>query len=183
MDLLRTIGRGRILRQLLLVLSLAAVVAHAQDSGPMRGDHMKAATIHKFANYIQWPESTHHRVAEKTLSICLLGEKPYRGALHDLQETTDTSVRQVANSSQTIGCDMLVIGDSEQDELDQILQELRGKSVVTVSEIKSFVERGGMIRLYVKNNRIRFDINLHATREAQLRFDHRLVRLSNAVRD
>ncbi len=171
------------LRQLLLVILLFAVAAHAQDNGPTRGDQMKAATIHKFANYIQWPESANHRVAEEALSICLLGEKPFHGALHNLQKTTDTIVRQVASGSQSIGCDMLVISNSEQAGLDQVLQELHGKSVVTVSEIKSFMERGGMIQLYVKNNRIKFDINLQAAREAQLRFDLRLVRLSNVAKD
>ncbi len=180
MDFLKTLSRGCML---LLVISLDAVAAHAQDSGPTRSDSMKAATIHKFANYIQWPESANQRVAEETLSICLLGEKPFHGALHNLQKTTDTIVRQVASSSQTAGCDMLVISESEQSRLDEVLQKLHGKIVVTVSEIKSFMERGGMIQLYVKNNRIRFDINLHAAREAQLRFDLRLVRLSNVARD
>ncbi len=141
---------------------------------------MKAATIFKFASYINWPDNRDDRVAEG-LSICLLGEKLYDGALLALQETTDTIVRQVVSESQTIGCDMLVIGKSEQDRLDQVLQELRGKSVVTVSEIDGFTDRGGMIRLYDKNNRIRFDINLNAAREAKLRFNLRLVRLSMVV--
>ena len=184
MDIRKMIIRGCGLRPLLLVVVLLTMaVTHADDNATARAHQMKAATIYKFARYIQWPESVKRPTADEALSICLLGEDLYDGALHALQNSTNITVRPVDSSSQAIGCEILVIGKSEEARLDQVLQELDGKSVVTVSEIERFTDQGGMIRLYDKNNRIRFDINLRAAQEAELRFDLRLIRLSVAVSD
>ncbi len=183
-DILNTIVR-RVLPPLLLVASsLITGAACAEDSGPTRVHQMKAACIHKFARYIHWPDAVNRAASNPGSSICLLGEDPYDGALQALQRTTDISVRQVDDVSQTTGCHMLVIGASEQARLDQVLQALRGQSqsVVTISEIDGFTNRGGMIHLFSRNNRIVFDISQSAARAAQLRFDLRLIHLANVVR-
>ena len=182
MDILKTIGRwlGPRLPPLAVVL-LTSVVVHGEDNDATRAHRMKAACIHKFARYIHWPHTPNNPATTPGLSICLLGEDPYDGALQALGSTTDITVRQVGDSGQMTACDMLVIGESEQGRLDQLLQELSGQSVVTISEIDGFTDRGGMIRLYAKNNRIMFDINQRIAGEARLRFDLRLIHLAAAV--
>jgi len=166
---------------LFVAVSLTLVTANAENSGPTRADRMKAASIYKFSRYIHWVDTEDNRVISAGTSICILGTDPYDGALYALQGSTNISVRPVDNSSQTIGCHILVISQSEQARLHRVLRDMRGKRLVTISEIDGFTDQGGMIRLYTKNNRIRFDVNQAAAREVQLRFDLRLTRLAASV--
>jgi len=182
-DILKAEIRSVAVPAALLLLSVMMAAVAAEDDVSSRDHLMKAATIYKFAHYIHWPEDRGGQSGKGALSICLLGGDLYDGALAALQDTGSVVVRQVDGISHLPGCDILVIGTSEQARLEQVLEELQGHSIVTVSEIDRFTDRGGMIRLYDKNNRIRFDINLRAAREAELRFDLRLVRLSVTVRD
>ena len=168
-------------RSLLLVLALITVAAHGEDNAPTRSDQMKAAVIYKFARYVHWPDAASGPVNGAGASICILGKVPYDGALQALQKTTNIAVRRVDQGSQMTDCHMLVIGESEREELDQILWDLRGKYLVTISEIDGFTDQGGMIRLYQKNNRIRFDINQRAARDVRIRFDLRLTRLAASL--
>ena len=165
-------------QSLLLVLALITFVAHGEDSAPSRVDQIKAAAVLKFAHYVHWPDSENGFAEIAGASICILGNDPYNGALHALQRVAKVTVRQVVNGSETTGCRMLVIGESERDRLDLVLDELRGKGLVTISGIDGFTNRGGMIRLYAKNNRIRFDINQRTARDVRIRFDLRLTRLA-----
>ena len=66
--------------------------------------------------------------------------------------------------------------------LKELKQDLIDELEV-ISEIDGFTNRGGMIRLYARNNRIRFDINQGAAREVEIRFDLRLTRLAASVHE
>ena len=181
MDFLNTARRKLLLLSLLLALPLSSPAVLGQDDSSSRAQRMKAASIYKFTRYILWPDSAAELDAEVSTTICLLGTDPYDGALQALQNSTDINVRQVDNSDQMDGCHFLVISESEQAGLEKVLRELRGKSVVTISEIDHFIDRGGIIRLYARNNRVRFDINQRAARDSQLHFDPRLTRLAATV--
>jgi hypothetical protein len=56
-----------------------------------------------------------------------------------------------------------------------------GLPVLTVGEHEEFLTDGGMIRLFVEDNKVRFSINQKAADAAGILISSRLLRLARAV--
>ena len=65
--------------------------------------------------------------------------------------------------------------------MKEILAALKGRNILTVSDIDDFTKDGGIIRFVTENNKIRFKINMEAAKTANLRLSSKL--LSAAERD
>ncbi|MDX1696889.1 MAG: YfiR family protein, partial [Thiohalobacterales bacterium] len=65
--------------------------------------------------------------------------------------------------------------------LDEVLDSLGGMPVLTVSDIESFTTRGGIIRLRMIDNRVRFDINTAVAGNAGLSISSKLLSLATSV--
>lgn len=78
-------------------------------------------------------------------------------------------------------CHVLFVGKSEDKQLVRILDRLRDWNVLTVSDIGDFAQRGGIIGLTKKEDKIHFEINLDASKMAGLRISSRLLKLARIV--
>jgi hypothetical protein len=77
---------------------------------------------------------------------------------------------------------ILVIGRGKARLLPVILEFLGGSDgILTVGEREDFAERGGVVRLVEKSDRIAFEINHEAARAAHLRIGSQLLRLAERV--
>jgi hypothetical protein len=63
-----------------------------------------------------------------------------------------------------------------------VLDQLRGRPILTVSDADGFAEAGGMIGLFIEDSRVRFAINLGAAESAHLTISSRLLNLARIVR-
>ena len=71
------------------------------------------------------------------------------------------------------------IGASEKSRLAKIVEDVKNRPVLTVSEVEGFVERsGGMVNLVTGPNRIIMEINREATGQAKLSLSSQLLRLA-----
>jgi uncharacterized protein DUF4154 len=80
------------------------------------------------------------------------------------------------------GCHILFVGREEQERLGEILDTLKGRPTLTVSDADGFSRRGGMIGFMTDRNRIRLRINLEAARAAELTLSSKLLRPAQIVR-
>jgi hypothetical protein len=62
--------------------------------------------------------------------------------------------------------------------LPQLLQQLRGWPVLTVSDAEGFTSQGGVIGLLLEDDRVRFEIGVAAAQAAGLQISSKLLRLS-----
>ena len=67
---------------------------------------------------------------------------------------------------------------SERERTAQILSNLRGRSVLTVSDIEGFAGLGGMVELFTERSKIRMRINLEAVKAANLKISSKLLRVA-----
>ena len=77
---------------------------------------------------------------------------------------------------------MLFISRSEKERIPALLNQLKGSSVLTVSEINGFAERGGMINLTVANKSVKVEINQGAVEQAELQISAKLLKLARLVK-
>ena len=64
----------------------------------------------------------------------------------------------------------------------QILDGLRGASVLTVGEIDRFAQQGGIIGFLTEENKVRFEINAAVAEHARLKISSKLLALAKTVR-
>ena len=92
------------------------------------------------------------------------------------------SIQRYSNIRNVQECHILFISRSEKERLPTVLNQLRQRHILTVSEIDHFTEQGGMIGLFIENNRIRFRINQDTIEAANLRISSKLLNLASNVR-
>jgi hypothetical protein len=79
-------------------------------------------------------------------------------------------------------CPVLFISSSEDSRLKEILVGLDKSGVLTVSDIPSFAQRGGIIQFVVVANKVRFEVNLSNAQDAGLTLSSDLLKVAVAVR-
>lgn len=145
---------------------------------------VKAAFLYNFAKFIQWPSEP--PVDEGAFVISILGRDPFGRALDDTLQgkTIDNRkiiLRRVSRVEDVGPSQILFISDSERDRLPQILEQMGTRAVLTVGEMSQFAERGGVIRLKMDQDRIRFEINVAAAERSGLRISSQLLKLAEIV--
>jgi len=164
----------------LLFLPIFALQAAGQRASEYQ---LKAAFVYNFTKFIDWPGES---VRSLTFQICVLGQNPFGSELTQLTdgkviEGHPVQVLIVTNYHLARSCQVVFISASENAHMKEILSALRGRSVLTVGDSQGFVDAGGMIELLVEDERMRFQVNLHAANEARLKISAKLLSLAKAV--
>jgi hypothetical protein len=158
----------------------------AQESGPTEYQ-LKAAFLFNFAKFVDWPPSS-FASARAPFSICIVGTDPFGQAMDSTLKGQSIRGRGVAvvrvqDLSQLRRCQIAFVGSSEQHHLQEILQSIRGASVLLVGESPGFAAKGGAIQFQMEDNRVRFSINPDAAERAGLRVSSKLLSLATIVHD
>ncbi len=169
----------------ILLVILAGTNFYAFSQSQADEYRVKAAVLFHFAQLVEWPADIPGD-PNRPFSICTLGEDSFRGALEDTVGgksigTRTVQVRHFKQPQDTLGCQILFIGSSEDKRLSTILAQIDSSPVMTVGEADDFVEQGGIIRLFLEDNKIRFDINLKPADKAGLKISSRLLLLAKNV--
>ncbi len=146
---------------------------------------LKAVFLFNFAQFVEWPPSAFPQ-PDTPLAICVLGEDPFGSYLDETVRgervgNRALAVRRYRKVEEITACHILFVSRREQGRLDEVLDSLKGRSVLTVSDADRFASRGGMIRFVTENNRIRLRINLEAAKAANLTISSKLLRPAQIV--
>ena len=145
---------------------------------------LKAAFLFHFTTFIDWPDGV---LADDRLEIGIIGQDPFGEALRTIEGKLVQGRKIVIRRSQNVknldSCAVMFIARSEQHRLREILAEMNGHSVLTVSDIEGFARRWGVINFTMAANRVRFEINTSAAERARLRVSSRLLRVATVVED
>lgn len=147
---------------------------------------MKAAYLYNFSRFIEWPTRSAAESREP-FAICVLGKDPFGSVLDDTMSgqaggAQSLVAKRLTNPQDALACSILFVGESEEDHLKEILAVLGKASVLTVSDIPRFSERGGMIEFVLKGDRVRFEINLTNAVNAGLAVSSDLLKVAVTVR-
>jgi hypothetical protein len=146
---------------------------------------IKAVFLFNFAQFVEWPE-TAFADAHSPLVVAILGENPFGNALDETIHGERLNGRSLTVIRSTrvediLTCHILFVSRSEAGRLDEILSALKGRSILTVSDIEGFSRQGGMIQFVTENNKVRLRINNDAARSAGLTISSKLLRPSQAA--
>jgi hypothetical protein len=157
----------------------------AQHAKPTEYE-VKATYLYNFSRFIEWPPKITQAQSD-SFSICVLGEDPFGPALTALlaDETIagkSVVAKRILSAQAAADCRVLFISSSENARLKQILIALGDASVLTVSDLPQFTQRGGMVQFILDGNRVRFEVNLAITKHAGLTLSSELLKVAVNVR-
>jgi hypothetical protein len=146
---------------------------------------LKAVFLFNFAQFVEWP-ATAFPGPDTPLVIGVLGKDPFGSYLDETVrgETVNGRplvVRRYRGVEEIGACHILFVSRQEEGRLQGVLDSLRGRSILTVSDAERFSTRGGMIRFITDHNRIRLRINLEAAQAAHLTLSSKLLRPAQIV--
>ena len=173
-----------LLYKLLLVLILVGFPLSSIAGETYDENQLKAAITYNVAKFVKWPEGTF--IDKKSpLIICVLGSGAAASGFSSLEGqvlgTRPVHVRYLQSLNNYQDGHILYIVHSQASQLNEVLNSLKKKPVLTISDIKGFANRGGMINLVKVGKNIRFAINLDASMAANLQVSSKLHALATEV--
>lgn len=165
-----------------LVLSVLVAITNATAATTV--DELKAVYIARFTEFIEWPALA--RSPNGTLSpfrICVFGAHPIEAplaklpALVKVQDATVEVVR-VVEINDAAHCAILFIPTAAVGRLPALLREIGTKPVLTIGESADMIEHGTLMNFFIDNERLRFAVDLPATRAVGLTLSARLLKLA-----
>lgn len=164
------------------VVCSLAMGTQAQSAGEYQ---VKAAFLFNFAKFVEWPAGSFPD-ASAPLQICVLGRDPFGEELRSITNEKlvngrKLEVHQVADLQHARSCHILFVASSGKTPVKQIVEALRGTSVLTVGDTKGFAEQGGMINFVLESDRVQFEVSCKAAEQAGLKISSKLLSVAKLV--
>ena len=168
-----------------LIFALNPIANSAESSRPSEYE-LKAAFLYNFVKFTEWPPEEIAKSGQPFV-IGVLGKDPFGAALDKVVEGETVFKKPIVTKrfsrlEDAASSHVLFISSSEGNNLSAILRALDSHSILTVSEIDNFAQRGGVINLKKENERIVFEINIDAARHAGLSMNAQLLKLAKIVK-
>ena len=180
--LIFVLGIGAAAIMLPVSISVSAELSHSSEY------ELKAAFLYNFIKFTEWPAGAAGK-KDVPFVIGVVGKDPFGAVLdkvidgENFHGKTIVARRFPRMDEAAATAQVLFISASEEANLTAILRLLDGQAILTVSDIESFAERGGVINLKKKSNKITLEINVDAAKRAGLAMNAQLLRLAKIVRD
>lgn len=145
---------------------------------------VKAAFLYNFAHLVSWPPQK-FASAQQPLEVCIVEQDPIGPMLTDALagksvDAHPLEVRELASSANWRDCHVAYIDNRAPDEMRLLLHKLASSSVLTVHEAPTALA-DGVIRLYIEDRKLHFEINEAAAQRQGLRLSSRLMALASVV--
>src|SRR5205085_10084398 len=121
--------------------------------------------------FTEWPEGAFAGPHEPMVIGIAGGDDPFNGALDQAVSGKSVNghpltVKHVApgKDADLKSCHVLFVGAGQEQNLEQILKSVKGSAVLTVGESEKFSRAGGVIRLYLEENKVRFEVSPKAAK-------------------
>ena len=178
--------RTRLLKGVAAVALLIVALPQTGAIGVVAGEYeVKAAFLYNFAQFVEWPAGT-FASATDPIRLCILNDRPFQAQLTQIAGNKQIAghpvlVILVQDIKQSRGCHELFVGSSQSQENVQIIDSLRGTSVLTVGETNDFLEHGGIINFIVLGDHVQFQVNQKAATQARLHMSSQLLSVAKHV--
>ena len=179
---------GRAAAACLVLCAALTGMSRAQNAPPANFEHeVKASFVYTVAKFVDWPAEALVDPGAPFVFV-VLGDDPFEESLvHTVAGKTvgghPVEVRGAKDAKDLVACHVLFVGRSEASRVNEVLAQLRGASVLTVSDSERFAQSGGVMRLALDENMVRFEINVDAAERAHLQISSKILKLGKVVRD
>jgi hypothetical protein len=184
------IGNGlrRTLCRVLLGITLIIGLLRGADEGAPTSYNeyqVKAGFLFNFVQFAEWP-STAFADAKAPIVIGVLGRDPFGSFLDELVRDEKIGGRPIAirrcrELGDAKGCHLLFVCRSDAPPIQRIISDLKGQSVLTISDADAFTRAGGMVQFLMEGGKVRLRINVMAAKACGLTISSKILRPATIV--
>lgn len=142
---------------------------------------VKAAYIYNFTNYVEWPPAAFQSNSDP-IQLCVMGPGNLPAAFSKMPKTTALGrqinpifYEEVPRPDQIERCHLVFYSSRFEDQLQKLPKT---KSLLTISD----QSESGMISFVVKDQKVRFKINLSSATEAGFKISSQVLKLALSVK-
>ena len=140
---------------------------------------VKAAYILKIRGFVEWPKG------ETPPVVCVVGDDLLGSSLAYIQHNSNgmngLKIEKLFISSDFEKCQVLFLGQESFEGVQKVINKLRGKPILTISDIKDFSVHGGMIEFYLEGQRVKMKVNNRIAKESGLFISSKLLQVAKVV--
>ena len=176
-------------RSVTIVLFVAAIASLLQSQRgyaqePAGEYEIKAAFLLNFVRFTEWPAEA-FTDSNQPIVVGIYGRDPFGPrVIADLKgkiiNGRPLTVHILGDKDEVTGCQVLFVPAADGGSADAI-ERSRKRNVLTIGESADFLQIGGMIRLFLEQNKVRFEVNLPRTESASLKVSAKLLGVAARV--
>ena len=157
------------------------------SGGEFKVYEVKAAYLYNFTKFTDWPAAA-FSASNAPLVIGIVGEDPFGKTIDavmngEVVHGHPLVVKRLGAGDDFQGCHILFFSQSEKKRLPDLLNRIKGRSVLSIGEVSGFAEQGGMVNLIVANKTVKMEINQGVATQAGLQISAKLLKLAHLVLD
>jgi hypothetical protein len=170
-----------------LICATTALPSRAQTANSSDSSEylIKAGFIYNFAKLMQWPGSAFPQ-PDSPIVIGILGNDPFGATLDSVLagkkvDARGFVVKHLKWGADIKSCNILYVSASEAPHLDDILHALKGLPILTIGQMPDFARRGGIVNFVIADDKVRFEVNVEAAKQADISISSRLLTLAKII--
>jgi hypothetical protein len=166
-----------------MVLVLSAGFVSSADGQVFSADAVKAAFLHRFASYVEWPPEA---VGADPFVIAVAGAEEVAQHLGALLPSITVQgrraeVRRITRPADLMGVHILYIGSEMLPRTRELRAAAMEQAILLVTDGDSGFDAGGAINFLADERRVRFEVSLPAAERSRLRIDSALLQVAARV--
>jgi hypothetical protein len=167
----------------LWLIAFLAMMGGASSAAPVPRTadplNIQAAYLVAISRYTEWPE-TAFAEASSPIVVGLLGESDLgtllkRTVIGKTAGGRKIKIREIKGVEEVAGLHILYLPESKKELLAPVLEALKGRAVMTFSEVDDFMKSGGAIQFLRARPFVSFGVNLDATDAAGLKIESKVM--------
>ena len=176
-----------VIRKMFLLLGCLGLLAKIAPSfAQNRSASFKSPEFIKASYILNLSQFVSRENKKPINNICIIGSDDLTAQLNQIVQDAGAQ-DQVSISSRTLlsdlkPCDILYIADTEEFTVQQTLSKIENKPILTISDMKKFIQRGGMIEFVEIDKNIKLHIHNTLARNHGLIIDPNLLDIAWRVK-
>src|SRR5689334_17560040 len=161
----------------------SAMVAPFASAQVFSATAVKAAFLHRFASYVEWPREA---MGEGPFIIAVAGADDVAANLDMLLQGLavqgrPAEVRRVTRVEELEGVHILYLGPDSASRTRELRAATTNRPILVVTDGENGFAGGGIINFVQSGSRVRFEVSLLAAERARLRIDSALLPVAARV--
>ncbi|MGZ3272691.1 MAG: YfiR family protein [Caulobacteraceae bacterium] len=175
-------SRGRLGVAASILLLVEATVVPPAAAETSLEIAVKATDLYKFAAFVEWPPSAFSGPTEPAM-LCIAGEDPFGPVLDQAVRGQRIGGRPIMvlrldHVDRDAPCNILFAGPSRRQPPAEVLREVRGQPVLTVTDEAGDPNARGMVDFVLRDGRVRFRIDPRMAERSGLLVSSKLLSLA-----
>jgi len=150
-------------------------------SGQVDVETLKAIWVERFTRFVEWPESMDIDI----FRIQVIGDKELAQSFENVFQSYNIKGKSVlvysTSDSYNKNFNPHVVYVTGKNVLDEVTKDVADGPVLVITDIKDGADKGAMISIFVKDSKIKFEINERAMSGSPLYVNYRLKQAASRI--